>query len=718
MPEASKDAERTVDAAREQAGGVRAQADNRGVEAQARGATASPQTIVANDHPAPDASGVRLVGPRPPQYMIATRPAPGLQPLSVDVVAEQLRRAPDIEFVRTIEPPRLLASQELGLLNLGGEEEPPIGTLVLARMAQEKAARLQEQASARLVVERDLPLTFSAEMSGPMPLALQNPGLVVPHSDGFSATIEVQGEDGQPLRGAEVYVFGSVWPAQGVTDEAGRASIAVPGESPDTIHALYVKPKADYWSLWLPRPRLAPDLRNNVRVRSLGDNLQGFPDEQLTGWGLRAMGIHRLPRGYDGAGVRIAVIDSGAAQPTHRNLHNVGPGVDVVGGSKDGWTDDKAGHGSHCAGIIGGGPAGGGTGIRGIAPAAEIHVCRIFPGGRFSDLVAALDYCLEQGIDVVNLSLGGGQPSRIVEERIQRAKAMGIACIVAAGNSGGAVQFPASTPHVLAVGAIGRWGEFPEDSYHATQVLDSFDPTSTPEGYFPTRFGCFGPELDVCAPGVAIVSSLPPDGFAAWDGTSMATPHVTGLAALVLAHHPDFLGAFRARDARRVERLFQIIKETAMPLGFGDAARTGAGLPYAPRALGLESGVLEANADGAVSEQTLRSLLSALGKVRISDRMSDQPPSRPFDYLGGLRPQSFDSGKRWSRQPPVGSKAWQALHPGAKAYTSLRGPARTAATPPMSLQSTGPVLPITGVSGTRGASLEEMRAVMMRAGLL
>ena len=79
----------------------------------------------------------------------------------------------------------------------------------------------------------------------------------------------------------------------------------------------------------------------------------------------------------------------------------------------------------------------------------------------------ALDYCMEQGIDVANMSLGGGEPSKIIEDRIVRAKQLGMACIIAAGNSSGPVQFPASTPHCLAVAAMGKWGEFPEDSYHA-----------------------------------------------------------------------------------------------------------------------------------------------------------------------------------------------------------------------------------------------------------
>jgi hypothetical protein len=82
----------------------------------------------------------------------------------------------------------------------------------------------------------------------------------------------------------------------------------------------------------------------------------------------------------------------------------------------------------------------------------------------------------------------------------------------------------------------------------------------------------------------------------------MAAPHVTGLAALVLAHHPDFQGAIRMRNAQRVERLFQIIKASCRPVMLGDQRRTGFGLPDAPRALGLmaaQTGVNQASAVGS-----------------------------------------------------------------------------------------------------------------------
>ena len=122
-----------------------------------------------------------------------------------------------------------------------------------------------------------------------------------------------------------------------------------------------------------------------------------------------------------------------------------------------------------------------------------------------------------------------------------------MACIVAAGNSAGPVAFPASMRTVLAVAAIGKAGEYPPESYHATQVYGNI----TPDGYFSAAFTCFGPEVDVCAPGVAIVSCVPPANYAAWDGTSFAAPYVTGLAALLLAHHPDFRDRYAARDANR-----------------------------------------------------------------------------------------------------------------------------------------------------------------------
>ncbi len=124
------------------------------------------------------------------------------------------------------------------------------------------------------------------------------------------------------------------------------------------------------------------------------------------------------------------------------------------------------------------------------------------------------------------------------------------------------MQYPASSTNVLAVAAIGRINEFPPDSYHVQSIMPQVDAN----GYFAARFSCFGPEVGVCAPGVAITSSVPENNFAAWDGTSMAAPHVTGLAALVLAHHPEFQAAVGQRSAERVNDFFNSLKCHAVRL--------------------------------------------------------------------------------------------------------------------------------------------------------
>ena len=126
----------------------------------------------------------------------------------------------------------------------------------------------------------------------------------------------------------------------------------------------------------------------------------------------------------------------------------------------------------------------------------------------------------------------------------------------------------------MAVGAVGQRGSFAEDSPQAAQAAAA---TAVAGGLFVPPFSCRGPELDLCAPGVAVIACQSPDSYAVCDGTSLAAAHVAALAALILADHSDFKGSFAAKDFRRVERLFQILKETAQPIGH--PWQTGAGLP-------------------------------------------------------------------------------------------------------------------------------------------
>src|SRR5207245_10357993 len=101
--------------------------------------------------------------------------------------------------------------------------------------------------------------------------------------------------------------------------------------------------------------------------------------------------------------IKVALIDSGVAA-THSSIKGqVKAGYDVIAKSQEGWEEDAIGHGTHCAGIIAGN-AENSEGMRGFAPEAEIVVCKLFPGGRYSSLLDALDFCIGQRADVINLS--------------------------------------------------------------------------------------------------------------------------------------------------------------------------------------------------------------------------------------------------------------------------------------------------------------------------
>jgi subtilisin family serine protease len=571
--------------------------------------------------PRADTAG-RNIGARKKQFVIAPRHPPegiqamSFQPLQFSALEAALRNSSDIEVIDTVGPKSVVSALADGM---GGSQ----GVLV-ARMTEQKASALHQQGAGRLLVEHDQHLNL-------MEPSLRQPGLVtgVTPTDGsgpvLNAVINVLGKDGAPLADAEVSLFGSMLPATGTTDANGKVTLSLFGETADTVQGLYVKPKADYWSFYQRDPDISSDEVNVVALRALSDwpALAGFPRQRAYGWGQKAMRLDQLPGSYRGQGIKIAIIDSGAAT-THDNLRGIHAGFDVINKktNPDGWDQDTLGHGSHCAGVIAAADIA--SGIRGFAPDAEVHACKLFPGGQVSQLIDALEYCIDKQIDVVNLSLGGAEVSEALEQQIIRAKRAGIACIVAAGNSGGPVQYPASSPNVLAVAAIGKLDEFPADSYHA-QTLDT---NVDAYGFFTAKFSCFGPQVGVCGPGVAITSCVPPNNFAAWDGTSMATPHITGLAALTLAHHPDFQAAqYKTRGPERVERLFQVIRASAHRVSLGDQSRTGFGLPDVLMAVGLQA---QAGQQPAAARAVAPQAASMISPLMASSSMTGGNVFDPF----------------------------------------------------------------------------------------
>jgi subtilisin family serine protease len=493
------------------------------------------------------------------------------QPMTADVLQSELLGTEGVDVVRRIKP----KASGLSVLSAGPAGASSTPEIIVADIDLERGETLRLHAASHpnLIVEEDRLLTHhGAEDAARIVQNLVRETLLPTPSTSIDVSLRVVGENGTPLANATVWVWGTAAPAQGGTDANGQVRLTVFGGPIDSIRAIYVKPVANYWEKFLSRPALNASGVNVVQLRPFTETFPNFPNTGIVGWGQRVMQLEQLGPTFTGRGIKIGIIDSGCDN-THPQLKRVQTGVDFTNrGDTKSWTSDELSHGTHCAGVIGAAP---GTvqGIRGFAPEAELIPFKVFPGGRFSDLIDALDECINREIDVVNCSLGSEQASELVARKVQDALEHGVVVIVAAGNSGGPVQFPGTVPGVVSVSAIGKRNEFPSDTFHAENIL--------PDGigdFFPARFSCFGPQVKLSGPGVAIVSTVP-GGYAAWDGTSMAAPHITGIAALILAHHPAFQGQPKQRNAQRVERLLQILQSVATP-AVADVSRGGAGLAH------------------------------------------------------------------------------------------------------------------------------------------
>ncbi|MGF6931047.1 subtilisin [Paraburkholderia sp. UCT70] len=503
------------------------------------------------------------------EYLVAVRPNAGLHPTATDMMFAALSAMPDVEILDRIQPRDVTAPAISGASSTSD--------VIVIRTTLQRGLELQMTADPTVVVERNHVLAHLADLDPQFSGVSAGLPFIAPAS--LQLQFKVVGDKRQPLQKALIVLYGGGFPVQAETDAHGLATLTLFGGTVDTVQAVHVKPVADFWGKWIPAPVLSDSGVNTISVEPLSAfQAAGLGSKPFLGWGQRLMGVDVQATGtLTGQGSRVAIIDSGCDNK-HSALTHIQIGRDYTNLDADGkpdqstWTVDTISHGTHCAGTIAGN---GQSGIRGFAPAGEVHILKLFPGGAFDNLISALKYAIDNQIDVVNCSLGSSQSSEIVQQWMEQARQAGVAVVVAAGNSAGPVQFPASLASVLSVSAIGQQGQYPADTCHA-QTMPAGPGLIGVNGVFAAKFSCFGPQIKVCAPGVAIISSVPGGGYAAWDGTSMAAAHITGLAALVAAHHPAVKDA--PRNAARVDRLFQTVLAAAMPVGL-NPVYGGAGLP-------------------------------------------------------------------------------------------------------------------------------------------
>lgn len=261
----------------------------------------------------------------------------------------------------------------------------------------------------------------------------------------------------------------------------------------------------------LRRPRFRlPPYRVEAAYTALSETID---------WGLNLFHIPDHWRDTRGRDVRIAVLDTGL-DASHPDLAGAVDLIRDFTGSPVG-AEDRVGHGTHTAGTIG--ARQNDRGVVGVAPECRLLIGKVLgDDGSGDDRMVArgIDWAVQSGADIISLSLGSPNFSDALRQAVERAAAAGRFIVCAAGNDGrpNSVNYPARFDDTVAVGAVDRAGRLCE-------------------------FSSRGEEVDVCAPGQDVLSTYLHGGYAKLSGTSMATPFVAGVVALLLAKHRAAGGA-------------------------------------------------------------------------------------------------------------------------------------------------------------------------------
>lgn len=293
-------------------------------------------------------------------------------------------------------------------------------------------------------------------------------------------------------------------------------------------------------------------LKNNPNVIAVEPDVVIKAKSQTLDWGVnRIEAPTAWASSFTGKGVKIGIVDSGIA--THEDLSIAG-GVSFTSYTTS-YLDDN-GHGTHIAGIIG--AKNNGYGTVGVANEASLYAVKVLGkdgSGYLSEIIAGIDWCITNKMDIINLSLGSSTSSYALQQVVDKAYSQGILVVAAAGNDGtttgslDTVNYPAKYDSVIAVSAT-----------------DSRDARAS--------FSSTGSKIEVAAPGVNILSTYLNNQYVSISGTSMAAPYVAGNLALLKQANPTLTAS----------QLRMKLRENAVDLGaIGRDNWFGYGLIKAPK---------------------------------------------------------------------------------------------------------------------------------------